>query len=32
MMTFSKHTGFKGFVEEFMSLRQQVILDKNKRL
>jgi hypothetical protein len=32
MMTFSKHTGFKGFVEEFMKLRQQAILDKNKGL
>jgi hypothetical protein len=32
IMTFSKHHGFKGFVEEFMSLRQQAILDKNKGL
>jgi hypothetical protein len=32
MMIFSKHTGFKGFVEEFMRLRQQAILDKNKGL
>jgi hypothetical protein len=30
MMLFTKHTGFKGFVEEFMRLRQQAILDKNK--
>jgi hypothetical protein len=30
MMVFSNHTGFKGFVEEFMKLRQQAILDKNK--
>jgi hypothetical protein len=30
MMIFSKHTGFKGFVEEFMKLKQQAILDKNK--
>jgi hypothetical protein len=30
MMIFSKHTGFKGVVEEFMTLRQQAILDKNK--
>jgi hypothetical protein len=32
IMTFSKHTGFKGIVEEFMRLRQQSILDKNKGL
>jgi hypothetical protein len=32
MMIFSKHTGFKGFVEEFMRLRQQAIFDKNKGL
>jgi hypothetical protein len=32
IMTFSKHNGFKGFGEEFMRLRQQVILDKNKEL
>jgi hypothetical protein len=32
MMIFSKHTGFKGVVEEFMCLKQQAILDKNKRL
>jgi hypothetical protein len=31
-MIFSKHTGFKGFVEEFMKLKQQAILDKNKGL
>jgi hypothetical protein len=30
MMTSSKHTAFKGFAEEFMRLRQQAILDKNK--
>jgi hypothetical protein len=30
MMTFSKNTGFKGFIEEFMRLRPQAILDKNK--
>jgi hypothetical protein len=29
-MTSSKHTAFKGFAEEFMRLRQQAILDKNK--
>jgi hypothetical protein len=32
MMTISKYTGFKVFVEEFMRLRQQAILDKNKGL
>jgi hypothetical protein len=32
MMIFSKYTGFKGFIEEFMKLRQQAILDKNKGL
>jgi hypothetical protein len=32
MMTFSKHTGFKGFNEEFIRLGQQAILDKNKGL
>jgi hypothetical protein len=32
MITFSKYTGFKEFVEEFMRLRQQAILDKNKGL
>jgi hypothetical protein len=32
IMIFSKHTEFKGFVEEFIRLRQQAILDKNKGL
>jgi endonuclease IV len=32
MMTFSKHTVCIGFVEKFMRLRQQAILDKNKGL
>jgi hypothetical protein len=32
IMIFSKFTGFKGFTEEFMKLRQQAILDKNKGL
>jgi hypothetical protein len=32
MMTFCKYIGFKWFVEEFMRLRQQAILDKNKEL
>jgi hypothetical protein len=32
MMIFSKHTRFKGFVEEFIRLRQQAIPDKNKEL
>jgi hypothetical protein len=32
MMAFSKHNGIKGFGEEFMRLRQQSILDKNKGL
>jgi hypothetical protein len=32
LMTFIKHTGLKGVVEEFMSLRQQAILDKHKGL
>jgi hypothetical protein len=32
MMTFSKHTEFKVFVEKFMRLRQQAILSKNKGL
>jgi hypothetical protein len=32
MMTFIKHTRVKGFVKEFMILRQQAILDKNKGL
>jgi hypothetical protein len=32
IMTFSKHTGFQGIVEEFMKLWQQAILNKNKRL
>jgi hypothetical protein len=31
-MTFSNHTGLKGVIEEFMSLRQQAILDENKEL
>jgi hypothetical protein len=32
IMTFNKHSGFKGFTEEFMSLTQQVFFDKNKGL
>jgi hypothetical protein len=32
MMILSKHTGSKWFVEEFIKLRQQAILDKNKKL
>jgi hypothetical protein len=32
MMIFSIPTGFKVFAEEFMRLRQQAILDKNKGL
>jgi hypothetical protein len=31
-MKFCQHTSFKGFIEDFMRLRQQDILDKNKRL
>jgi hypothetical protein len=32
MVIFSKHTGFKGFVEEFMRLWQKFILDLDKGL
>jgi hypothetical protein len=32
IMEFRKQTVFKGFFEEFMRLRQQHILDKNKKL
>jgi hypothetical protein len=32
IMIFRKHNRCKGFVEEFMRLRQQAILDANKRL